>query len=76
MPDLFTVKPDTIHSVSTTFAREYFDLITAKLLNLSNLTRVAFLTKRVTKPQAEDMKKLERTVQYIGTPKILVSLYR
>ena len=70
-PDLFTVKPDTTDPLLTTSAREYFHSITVKLLYLSKrsrphiLTPVAFLTKRVTKPQAEDMKKLERTVQYI-----------
>ena len=69
--DLFSVSPETSNPLLTTSAREYFHSITAKLLYLSKrsrpdiLTPVAFLTKRVTKPQTDDMKKLERTVQYI-----------
>ena len=75
--DLFLVKPDNIDPLLTTYAREYFHSITAKLLYLSKrsrpdiLTPVAFLTKRVTKPQGEDMKKLERTIQYIRGSKDL-----
>jgi hypothetical protein len=70
-PDLFSILPEATNPLLTTSAREYFHSITAKLLYLSKrsrpdiLTPVAFLTKRVTKPQADDMKKLERTVQYI-----------
>ena len=69
--DLFSVLPETSNPLLTTSAREYFHSITAKLLYLSErsrpdiLTPVAFLTKRVTKPQTDDMKKLERTVQYV-----------
>lgn len=76
-PDLFLVKPDNLDPLLTPSAREYFHSITAKLLYLSKrsrpdiLTPVAFLTKRVTKPQREDMKKLERTVQYIRGTKDL-----
>ena len=79
--ELFSVKPDTSDPLLTTSAREYFHSITAKLLYLSKrakpdiLTPVAFLTKRVTKPQAEDMKKLERTIQYIrGTEDLGLTL--
>ena len=76
-PDLFTVKPDTSDSLLTTSAREFFHSITAKLLYLSKrarpdiLTSVAFLTKRVTKPQMDDLKKLERTIQYVRHTKDL-----
>ena len=51
--------------------RERFHSITAKLLYLSKRTRpdiltaVAFLTKRVLKPQGDDYDKLIRTVQYV-----------
>ena len=51
--------------------RERFHSITAKLLYLSKRTRpdiltaVAFLTKRVLKPQRDDYEKLKRTVQYV-----------
>ena len=63
-PDLFMIKPDNTDPLLTSSAREYFHSITAKLLYLSKRTRpdiltsVAFLTKRVTKPHMEDMKKL------------------
>jgi hypothetical protein len=76
-PDLFTVKPDNLDPLLPTTSREFFHSITAKLLYLSKrsrpdiLTSVAFLTKRVTKPQVEDMKKLERTIQYVRETKEL-----
>ena len=69
-PDLFTFKPDNLDPLLPPTSRELFHSIMAKLLYLSKrsrpdiLTSVAFLTKRVTKPQVEDMKKLERTIQY------------
>ena len=75
--ELFSVKPDASDPLLTTSAREYFHSTTAKLLYLSKRARpdilmpVAFLTKRVTKPQVEDMKKLERTIQYIRGTKDL-----
>ena len=75
--ELFPVKLDTSDPLLTTSAREYFHSTTAKLLYLSKRARpdistpVAFLTKRVTKPQVEDMKKLERTIQYIRGTKDL-----
>ena len=65
------VKSDNIDPLLTTSVREFFHSITAKLLYLSKrprpdiLTPVAFPTKRVTKPQGDDMRKLERTIQYI-----------
>ena len=57
-------------------AQEYFHSITAKLLYLSKRSRPdilpeAILTKRVTKPQEHDLKKLERTIQYIRGTKNL-----
>ena len=70
-PNSFTVKPDTSNSLLTTSAREFFHSITAKLLYLSKRARpdilkpVAFLTKRVTKPQVDDLKKLKWTIQYV-----------
>ena len=72
---LFSVNPDTFDPLPTTSAGEYFHSTIMKLLYFSKrarpdiLTPVAFLTKRVTKPQVEDMKKLERTVQYIRETK-------
>ena len=66
---LFTT-PNTPDKFLTDDEREHFHSITAKLLYLSNrtrpdiLTEVAFLTKRVLKPQ-RDYVKLVRTVQYI-----------
>ena len=69
--DLFSVSPETSNPLLITSTLEYFHSITAKLLHLSKrsrpdiLTPVAFLPKRVTKPQTDDMKRLERTVQYI-----------
>ena len=79
--DLFLVKPDKDDPLLTTSAREYFHSITAKLLYLCKrsrpdiLTPVAFLTKRVTKPQGDDMKKLERTIQYVrGTKNLGLTL--
>ena len=69
--DLLSVSLESSNPLLTTSALEYFHLITAKLLYLSKrsrpdiLTPVAFLPKRVTKPQTDDMKRLERTVQYI-----------
>ena len=61
-PDLFLVKPNNPDIMLTPSEREFFHSITAKLLYLSKrsrpdiLTQVAFLTKRVTKPQREDFK--------------------
>ena len=76
-PDLFTVIDISSDPVLTQPAQEYFHSITAKLLYLSKrsrpdiLTEVSFLTKRVTKPQEQDLKKLERTIQYIRGTKNL-----
>ena len=65
-PNLFTFKPDNLDPLLPPTSRELFHSIMAKLLYLSKRSRpVAFLTKRVTKPQMDDMKKLERTIQYI-----------
>jgi hypothetical protein len=68
--NLFTV-PNECDSPLPDNLRERFHSITAKLLYLSKRTRpdiltaVAFLTRRVTKPQRDDYNKLIRTVQYI-----------
>ena len=67
---LFTT-PNTPDKFLTDDEREHFHSITAKLLYLSNRTRpdiltaVAFLTKRVLKPERDDYEKLVWTVQYI-----------
>ena len=80
-PDLFLVKPTALDPLISSSSREYFHSITAKLLYLSKrsrpdiLTSVAFLTKRVTIPQRDDMKKLERTIQYVrGTKDFALTL--
>ena len=70
-PDLFLMKPTALDPLISTSSREYFHSITAKLLYFSKrcrpdiLTSVAFLTKRVTKPRRDDIRKLERTIQYV-----------
>ena len=68
--NLFTI-PDESDSPLPDNLRERFHSITAKLLYLSKRTRpdiltaVAFLTKRVLRPQRDDYDKLTRTIQYI-----------
>ena len=69
-PNLFDI-PNETNPLLTDSMRERFHSITAKLLYLSKRTRpdiltvVAFLTKRVLKPQRDDYEKLVRTIQYI-----------
>lgn len=71
-PNLFT-PPVESDSYLPDNLRERFHSVTAKLLYLSKRTRpdiltaVAFLTKRVLKPQRDDYDKLTRTVQYVRT---------
>ena len=68
--NLFTV-PDESDSPLPDNLCERFYSITAKLLYLSKRTRpdiltaVAFLTKRVLKPQTDDYEKLIRMIQYV-----------
>ena len=63
--------PDESDSPLPDNLREHFRSITAKLLYLSKRTRpdiltaVAFLTKRVLRPQRDDYNKLIRTIQNI-----------
>ena len=69
-PNLFTTPAESDSSLPDNF-REGFHSITAKLLYLSKRTRpdiltaVAFLTKRVLRPQRNDYNKSIRTVQYV-----------
>jgi hypothetical protein len=75
--NLFTVNDVSSDPLLTQPIQEYFHSITAKLLYLSKrsrpdiLTEVSFLTKRVTKPQKQDLRKLERTIQYLRFTKDL-----
>ena len=75
--DLFNVNDMLSDPLLTQPLQEFFHSITAKLLYLSKRSRpdistvVSFLTKRVTKPQEQDLKKLERTIQYIRGTKNL-----
>ena len=68
--NLFSI-PDESDSPLPDNLRERFHSITAKLLYLSKrarpdiLTAVAFLTKRVLKPQKDDYEKLIRMNQYV-----------
>ena len=68
--NLFSI-PDESDSPLPDNLRERFHSITAKLLYLSKRTRpdiltaVAFLTKRVLKPQKDDYDKLIRMIQYV-----------
>ena len=69
--ELFRVKPESSDPLIDNKQREKFHSITAQLLYLCKrvrpdvLTAVAFLTKRVTKPQQGDYDKLPRVIQYI-----------
>ena len=69
--ELFQVNPESSDPLLDDKMREKFHSITAQLLYLCKrvrpdiLTAVAFLTKRVTKPQQEDYNKLTRVIQYI-----------
>ena len=67
LPNLFAI-PGESNPLLPDDLRERFHSITAKLLYLSKRTRsdiltaVAFLTKRVLKPQRDDYDKLSRTI--------------
>jgi hypothetical protein len=69
--ELFQVNPGSSDPLLDDKLREKFHSITARLLYLCKrvrpdiLTVVAFLTKRVTKPQQQDYNKLLRVIQYI-----------
>ena len=75
-PNLFDI-PNDINPLLPDNLRERFHSITAKLLYLCKRTRpdiltvVAFLTKRVLKPQRDDYEKLIRAIQYIRGTKTM-----